>query len=516
MKPAAPRQTILIVDDQPANIDILHDILRAEFKIKVALNGEQALHLAQAGTPPDLVLLDIMMPGMDGYEVCRQLKNNPFSRGIPVIFVTAMTDVVDESKGFELGAVDYITKPVVPPLVLARVRAQLALYDQNRSLEEMVRRRTEELQHANQRLEQERARFEWMVSTADEGYLILDRDGHIQFANDKARVYLSIESVDMRISETFIGLARRQYQVEPEEAWAAPLTQALSQPRYLIRPETAASQAFWLLVDIVEISADGVDEYWVVRLRDVTEHIGTQRNWGSFSEMVNHKLRTPLSLTISSLEVLNRHGADLSAKDVLETARYAERGMLRLQQTVEDVLAYLDVRGLSDSGQGFCLTHLPQVAAEIASGLKIDQLAVASCAELKDATIRLSQRGLDLILWELMENSLKFHPQNNPTIDLMILPSAPGTARLQLRDDGKSLSPEQLQHLWTPFYQAEKYFSGEVPGMGLGLSQVASLVWNVGGKCFAFNREDQPGLIIELLLPLQEETPAVRAWDAQE
>ena len=88
--------------------------------------------------PPDLVLLDVMMPGMDGYEVCRRLKENPATRGIPVIFVTAMTEVEDETRGLELGGVDYITKPISAPIVKARVRTHLALYHQAREMERMI------------------------------------------------------------------------------------------------------------------------------------------------------------------------------------------------------------------------------------------------------------------------------------------------------------------------------------------------------------------------------------------
>jgi putative two-component system response regulator len=140
-----PKPTILIVDDVPENIDVLNGILKERYKIKVALNGVKALEIARAGNPPDLILLDIMMPGMDGYEVCRQLKSNFATRRIPVIFVTAKGDMEDETQGFELGAVDYITKPVSPPIVQARVETQLALYDQSRMLENRVRQRTAEL-----------------------------------------------------------------------------------------------------------------------------------------------------------------------------------------------------------------------------------------------------------------------------------------------------------------------------------------------------------------------------------
>jgi putative two-component system response regulator len=142
------KQTILIVDDTPENLDMLISILKDTYTVKVALNGEKALEIAtDPDERPDLILLDVMMPGLGGYEVCRHLKTSDLTRKIPVIFVSALNEVTDEKKGFEVGAVDYITKPVVASTVRARVRTHLALYDQSRVLEEKVRERTEELAH---------------------------------------------------------------------------------------------------------------------------------------------------------------------------------------------------------------------------------------------------------------------------------------------------------------------------------------------------------------------------------
>lgn len=146
------QSTILLVDDVADNIDILNAILLPHYRTRVALNGEKALRIAGSANPPDLILLDIMMPGLNGYDVCQQLKVNPDTRDIPVIFVTAMSEMEDEKCGLELGAVDYITKPVSPPIVLARVRTHLALYDQNRELARQVGERTAELFNTRQQI----------------------------------------------------------------------------------------------------------------------------------------------------------------------------------------------------------------------------------------------------------------------------------------------------------------------------------------------------------------------------
>lgn len=146
------KQVVLIVDDTPDNITLLSALLKDNYRIKIATNGIKALHIAATSPAPDLILLDVMMPEMDGYETCRRLKENPMTADIPVIFLTAKSQVSDEEMGLKLGAVDYISKPISPPIVLARVATQLhlvrarnLLQDQNKHLESLVLDRTRKL-----------------------------------------------------------------------------------------------------------------------------------------------------------------------------------------------------------------------------------------------------------------------------------------------------------------------------------------------------------------------------------
>lgn len=146
------KRAVLVVDDTPANIQILMETLKDDYRIIAAVNGRRALQLAASTPPPDIILLDVMMPEMDGYEVCAKLKADAKTRDIPIIFITAMNDAQDETKGLELGAVDYITKPFSQAVVLARVKSHLELKqareilkNQNVILEQRVEERTKEV-----------------------------------------------------------------------------------------------------------------------------------------------------------------------------------------------------------------------------------------------------------------------------------------------------------------------------------------------------------------------------------
>lgn len=146
------KATILVVDDTSDNLDLMNSLLKDDYKVKIANTGEKAFRIAASDQPPDLILLDIMMPGMDGYEVCQLLKLDPRTQNIPVIFLTAKSNTEDEKIGLSLGAVDYITKPISPPIVLARVKNHLALKamtdflrNQNEFLESEVEKRTREI-----------------------------------------------------------------------------------------------------------------------------------------------------------------------------------------------------------------------------------------------------------------------------------------------------------------------------------------------------------------------------------
>lgn len=160
------KKRILVVDDTPANVKVLNNFLRDTYRISVAMNGADALEYVRR-EPPDLILLDIMMPGVDGYEVCRKLKEDPRSSAIPVIFITAKRDIADEQKGLELGAADYITKPISPPITLQRIKNHLELKQARDNLQQLVNERTALLERKVCELEARDRMVRFQMQSAD-------------------------------------------------------------------------------------------------------------------------------------------------------------------------------------------------------------------------------------------------------------------------------------------------------------------------------------------------------------
>ncbi|HEX9926322.1 MAG TPA: response regulator [Anaerolineae bacterium] len=480
-----PKNTILIVDDEPTGQDVLEGLLAGQgYQMAFAPDGPSALAKAALLTP-DVILLDVMMPGMDGFDVCRQLRADSMLAEVPIILITALDDDDSRLTGIEAGADDFITKPFNRVELRARIRTITKL-------------------NRYRRLQAERARFEWVVEQAEEGYLVVDEQDQIQYTNPKARLYLDLPvDSDETIDETFLALARQHYELQPEELWAAWPAKAaeLFLPHYLIQPETDTANAFWLQVNVFEVPM-GPRLGRMIRLSDVTEPMTMQQDMRGFHTSVLHKFRTPLTGMTGSLELLARHAAKLSTAEVINYAQVALGNLQRLKDEIEDVLAYACGPTLDEPGDPLCLVQLPALVSQISidMGLQVDVVLAADQLEL--AGITLSPRAVEMILIETLENAKKFHPGQAPVVTIEVSPLPEQQVRFQISDNGLTLSPEQLASVWRPYYQGEKYFTGEARGMGLGLSIVASLVWGVGGTCHIYNRTDGPGVTVELKLPL--------------
>jgi CheY-like chemotaxis protein len=480
------RSKILLVDDNPQILSILTDLLRPlGYRLFCAQNGGDALNLAEQYLP-DLVLLDVMMPGMDGFSVCQQLRADPLLAQVPVVMITALDDRESRLRGFESGADDFVAKPFDYVELRARVATILRLNRYRLLLEEQQRAATE------------KARFAWVVDQSDDGYVIIDSAGAISYSNQRARALLGI-APDER--QPFLDCVARQYIQAPPEAWAAwPQPTPSGTSRLLVRPETPTSAEFWLQVDLAAPPHEG-DSERVVRLRDVTTQITSQRDMWTFHAMVAHKLRTPLVSILGGLGLLNDGATTMAREGLIRIAAVALAGARRLQGEIEDILNYMrppaDLLG-SDISR---VADIAAIVGEIGEAFALDPIRIRMPAT-GEQRIAITYHSLDVILRELLENARKFHPRQRPQIEVQALIANEHTLLLRVSDDGSSLSPEQLAAAWHPYYQGERSFTGQVEGMGLGLALVARIIHSVGGRCTIANRSDQQGVIVELALPL--------------
>ncbi len=483
------KSTILIVDDQKVMRETIGMLLAKEdYELKYASDGPEALRKA-AEIIPDVILLDIMMPAMDGFEVCQRLREHPVLAEVPIIMITALNDRKSWMEGIEAGADDFVFKPF--DTVELRTRVQ--------NITRLNRYR---------RLIVERTKFDWVLDQANDGYLMLDEEGKIVYANPQARLFLDLAVDDVQqLEQSFMGLARKQYHFEPKQAWDKwPEEPVGDVPRYLVRPESPHAKAFWLRVRNLNLPT-GVDVQQVISLRDVTEQMELQRDVWRFQSMVFHKLRTPLAVMMNSLELLSRHWEKLGPEKSADVAQRALQGSRRLQTEVNDILKYLKSSNLAQSGAGMDVLDLENVVRHISSELEIDSVTIAGMNKLSSARLKLSHEAMESIVWEVLENAKKFHPKRDPNIQVFVFLMKSREVGLWIGDNGHTLSPEQLAQVWTPYYQGEKSFTGEVSGMGLGLPMVASLIWGVGGRCRMYNRPGEPGVIVELIIPTDETEP---------
>lgn len=497
------KSKILVVDDEPAGREVLYGLLTVDgYIVELAQNGSEALQKAAVATP-DLILLDVMMPDIDGFEVCRQLRENPDLAEVPVIMLTALDDRDSLLEGIEAGADDFISKPFDRQELRARVRTVTRL---NRF----------------RRLVTERNKFQWVIDHADDGYVVIDNSGKIQYANKQARLYLNLPTnPTTTITQPFQNIVKQQFRREPKAAWGtkkilSPSPNDIASPRYLVRPETPTAHSFWLQVDFLPTSntpaAQPTD--WVIRLRDVTAKMLMQRDMWQFQAMIAHKLRAPIVPVVGTAELLASEIDHFTKDEIALLIGRALNGISRLRQTVEDIIRFSDITQTVPVSRlnGFALKNLKLMLDELGAALEIENITLSG-ENFDDTKLALPHETLNTIMRELLLNAKKFHPRQTPNITVSVSAKTADTITLALMDDGVSLSPEQLKYIWTPYYQGEKFFTGESSGIGLGLPMVASLVWSINGECLAYNRDPAPGVVIELQIPVQQNSHGAHTND---
>lgn len=467
---------ILIVDDEPIIRDTLELLFADEnLELLFAENGESGLKMAQE-FQPDAILMDVMMPGMDGYEACRRIRANPALAEIPIIMITALDDRNARMVGLLAGADDFLTKPFDGFEIQVRIKNIIRL-------------------NRYHNLAEERLRFYWVVENDEKGYLILNENGNIQYANQRAQIYFHLpESYNCINFEAQTALYYQSHSPNDEQNNHAPVS-----AKYLVQPESATARAFWLRVEKLP-SPFGVENQGLLRVSDVTNDMSAYQDTRKIHLLVAHKLRTPAALIYSSMNLLNMKIDVLPEEDIKSMIKCSWQNAERLTREVHDILQYVDAPITLSEGEPFALSEIHGMVSASAEVLELSNVSILMPDQLKEWKLNISTTAMEMIIYEILENSKKFHPGEVPRVQIHIEQHDRNSIRLRFLDDGQVMTAEQITRAKMPYSQGEKWFTGEVPGMGLGIPLVSALVWQAGGQVRITNRDDQAGVCVSLTL----------------
>jgi signal transduction histidine kinase len=260
-----------------------------------------------------------------------------------------------------------------------------------------------------------------------------------------------------------------------------------------------------LHVALLDMAPDSVPRC-LVRLRDITESLAGQHSVWTFQSLIRHKLSTSLGQLIGGLRLIEGFNLVPVQGKLAEMLAIVSHGAGRLEADISAIFQYMSAPDVLRAERGRCaVAELPAIIADINANLTITTIQATESAAGKpgENDLAISRHGLQLILGELIENARKFHPRQDPAIEIAIAREG-NTLQLHVRDNGLSLAPDQLGRVWLPYYQGERFFTGQAPGMGLGLPMVASLLWRIGGSCQISNRAPGPGVDVEIAIPFAE------------
>lgn len=502
-----PKADILVIDDTPDNLHLLSTILTERgYKVRSVTKGVTGLRGAQAA-PPDLILLDINMPQMNGYEVCQQLKAEPITQDIPVIFISALDDVLDKVKAFSVGGVDYITKPFQVEEVLARIETHLTL----QQLRQQLQAQNVELQAQIRQRQAAEDTFTKVFQASPSPIVITTlADGQLVEANPSFVHMSGYQPADLlghTVLELNLGIRPELY----EQA-----RNRLSETGRLTNHEldfrTRTGEIRTVLISSETIILNGVPCVLTI-INDITERKHLENE---FISLVSHELRTPMNSIIGALDILSTGRMGHLTEQGQKVLDIATTNTERLIRLVNDIL---DLERMK-SGK---ITLRPQVCALEELMLQATE-AMHGMAE--QAGVTLMTRPITVELWadpdrvlqaltNLLSNAIKFS-QAGQTVELtatrlsnsdQVNPIQPHPAVLiQVCDQGRGIPADKLQAIFERFQQVDTLDSRQKGGTGLGLAICRNIVEQHQGRIWAESSLGQ-GSTFKLVLPLGHHTP---------
>ena len=473
-----PNKVILIVDDEAHNIDVLFDDLsQAGFKILVAENGETALKRI-SHIKPDIILMDVKMPGINGFETCERLKSQKDTKNIPIIFMTAVADTTEKLKGFELGAIDYIIKPFQATEVVARVETHLTISH----LEKKLKAQNTQLQ--GEIIERERIEEALRTSEMKNRLLLqhvpdliitVEREGQVTYINHPVEGFVS----DTLIGKKFINLLSDKYQVRYSKALSC-----VFEEKQADSFEYKNAQDQYFLAHVIPVERDDNIVSAMMISTDITDRRKNAelkqavRLKDEFLANMSHELRTPLSAVLMMSEILREDAYGKLNQKQLKTVDNIETSARHLLSLINDILdlskitaGQMEIQLQTINVTAVCQASL-QFIREIANKKNIKILFV------DDDTINtmmLDECRFKQILVNLLNNSVKFTPKNGKVILEIESDQPHKIVHFNVVDTGIGIPEDQMKHLFEPFVQIDGSLSRPHEGTGLGLSLVEKL-----------------------------------------
>ncbi len=487
MKTEDTQNTILIVDDSPDVLNLLFDYLkRAGFKILVAKDGESAIERI-SHTKPDIILLDIMMPNIDGFETCRLLKENEETKDIPVIFLTALSDTVDRVKGFELGAVDYITKPIRYAELLARINTHLTIHNLQRDLiaqnehlqeENKMRRRVQDA------LRESRLRYRLLAENSTDMISRQTMDGVYRYVSPACRTILGYEIEEMIGHSAYEFFHPEDLKVIQELAESGQEWPAASTITYRAR---AKDKNFIWLETVSKIVYDpetNQAEEIIAVSRDVTgrkqmeEALRKQNEeLDAFAHTVAHDLKNPLGAITNYAQLLLMGSSKMDVDRVQNILHKLDKTGQQTVSIVESLLLLAGVRKGEAAMNPFNMADIV-IQSQRRLALMIEEFQ-GEIVLPRTWPVAIGYAPWIEEVWaNYLSNGLKYGGRP-PYLELGYTHQPDDTIRFWIRDNGKGLTPEQQIHIFTEFTRLNEV---RIEGYGLGLSIVRRIIDKLGGQ----------------------------------
>lgn len=559
----ASSNVILIVDDTPSNLQVLFTYLeQASFKVLVAQNGDNALEIASLNHP-DLILLDVLMPGMDGFEVCRHLKAQAVTQDIPVIFLTALSETINQVKGFEVGGVDYVTKPIEQEEVLARIQTHLTLQrmrqrllEQNEELQKEISTRKQVELHLQQALN-----FEALVRRIREKIRdSLDETQILQTATTQLVQLLQVDGCYMELYNCDQSLATVVYEHSTTLPSCQGMTRKVAEFRHLYQqllqqnslqvaqttPEFSPQRPhstflicpifenhglegilgnLWLLRPSEECFSDNevqlvqqVANQCAIAIRQARLYEAAQaqvkalenlnRLKDDFLKTISHELRAPMSSIQLAAQTLEKFL--LAEREIQKTAKFTKvfqifhQACQRQNQLVDDILSlcYLDAKAETITKEWIDLHILiPEVIQSFLSCTQEQQQELNIDLPENLPPIHTDINTLDRIMRELVHNACKYTPSQEKII--VAADTNDQILELSIINSGVHIPPEEQEKIFTQFYRIPHHDPWQYGGTGLGLTLVKKLVELLGATIEVQSAANKTAFILHFpLTPL--------------